>query len=273
MKFSNFKIILLILITILLILNFTYNVYAHEEDEEASSDLNQYLLSTSLNYILIASIIVIVSTLIAIFYKKKTEKVKWFLFILIVIPVILSTLYLTGSTIYLNLVSETRGPVHWHADFEIWNCGEAVDLIDPMGLLNRIGTSVSHEHGDNRIHVEGIVVEKRHVDLHSFFEVVGGSLTNNYFAIPTNKGIIEMRNGDLCNGLVGKLQAFVYKTENNIVNQEKLEDFEEYILSPYSTIPPGDCIILEFSQDKEKTEHICNSYKIAIEKGDIEYGS
>ena len=181
-------------------------------------------------------------------------------------------MYLTGSTIYLNVVSESKGPVHWHADFEIWNCGEAIDLIDSTGLSNRVGIPVLHEHGDNKIHVEGIVVEKSHADLHSFFEAVGGSLTNNYFAVSTNKGIIEMRNGDLCNGVAGKLQAFIYKTENNVVKQEKLENFDEYVLSPYSNTPPGDCIILEFNEDKDKTEHICNSYKIAIEKGDIEYG-
>ena len=55
---------------------------------------------------------------------------------------------------------------------------------------------------------------------------------------------------------------FLYK-------QEKLDDFVEYILSPYQTIPPGDCIIFEFGELKDKTNYICETYKVAIDKGDL----
>jgi len=218
---------------------------------------------------------VIISIIAITFSKEKTEKTKWIFFLAIIIPVILTTAYLTGSTIYLNLISETKGPVHWHADFEIWNCDEKIELIKPEGFSNRVGTPVFHEHGDNRIHVEGVVVDSVEVDLHSFFEVIGGTLTNNYLSVPTNNGIIEMRDGNLCNGNPGKLQGFLFKiknpedTKNWVFEQRKLDDFEDYILSPYSQIPPGDCITIEFDVEKENTNKICETYKVAVQRGDL----
>ncbi|MCH8003169.1 MAG: hypothetical protein IH934_00930 [Nanoarchaeota archaeon] len=264
-----------ILLLIVVIILFSFAAYSHEEEiKEERKDIGESLSFSSKNYVMIAAVIAGILVLLSIYNKEKDES-KMFLFLGIVIPIILATAYLAGSTIYLNLISETKGPVHWHADFEIWNCGKKVDLIDPKGLSNRIGTPVFHEHGDDRIHVEGVVVKKKDVDLHTFFEVVGGSLTNNYLAIPTNDKVVEKGNGDLCNGKQGKLQVFLYKiqnpedTKNWIFEQEKLEDFEDYVLSSYSQIPPGDCIIIEFDVQKETTEHICESYKVAFERGDL----
>jgi len=267
------------LLLILVIILFSFVVFSHAEDEVGESeDLGETLKSTSANYIMIASIIVGILILFAIYNKDRDEKTKIFLFVGIVIPIILATVYSAGSTIYLNLISETQGPVHWHADYEVWNCGEKIDLINPTGLSNRVGNPVFHEHGDDRIHVEGVVTEKNNVDLHNFFNVIGGILSNNYITMPTDNEIVELRNGDLCNGEEGKLQVFLYKiknpdaTKNWIFEQQKLENFEDYILSPYSQIPPGDCIIIEFDAEKEKTEHICETYKTTMQRGELNGG-
>ena len=148
-------------------------------------------------------------------------------------------------------------------------------MIEPKGLSNRIGTPVFHEHADSRMHVEGVVVDTAEVDLHNFFEVIGGSLTNDYLSVLTDERIIEISNGNLCNGNSGKLQVFLYKiknpedTKNWEFEQQKLNNFEDYILSPYSRIPPGDCIIIEFGEEKERTDHICETYKVAEQRGDL----
>ena len=257
-------------------------VFAHVEDEviheEETIDLEQYIRSTSSNYIMIASIIVGVLILFAIYNKDKSEKTKIFLFLGIIIPIVLATIYSAGSTIYLNIISETQGPVHWHADFEIWDCGQKIDLINPTGFSNRVGNPVFHEHGDDRIHVEGVVVEKKDVDLHSFFEVVGGIINDDYLYFPIDDGYVEISNEDLCNGQEGKLQMFLYKVvnpddnKNWIFEQQKLENFEDYVLSPYSQIPPGDCIIIEFDAEKESTERICSSYEVVIQRGELSGG-
>lgn len=172
------------------------------------------------------------------------------------------TAYLIWSTISINQASITKGPVHWHGDFEIWNCGKELDLIDPKGLFNRVGTPVLHEHNDKRIHVEGAVMQTSDISLREFFRVVGGKMTPFSLKIPTNDGVIEMKNGDLCRGDHGQFQVFAYQTKGDGFSQQKLQDPLNYVLSPYSSIPPGDCIILEFDVPKERTDKICLQYRI-----------
>ncbi len=263
------------------------NIYAHGEEELPSADtggdgLVDYFASTSVYYVLIGSAIVILITLVSIFYKKKNNNTKWVLFLFILIPVVLVTFYITGATLYLNYISHTKGPVHWHADFEIWNCGEEIDLIDPEGFSNRVGNPVFHEHGDNRIHVEGVVINKKQASLHRFFDFVGGNLDDDLLELPTNDGILNVRNGDLCNGEKGELQVFVYKVLNpaDVKNWEyeqvKIDDFENYVLSQYQNVPPGDCIIVEFDIEKNKTDKICTTFEVGSEQGHLteeEHGS
>ena len=269
------KVYLLLIGILLISLNLAF-VLAHVEEEEIEEiSLHDQLKSTSLNSILIATVIVTVLVIISLYKVEKSEKLKVFLFLGIAIPVLIATFYSAGSTIYLNTISETKGPVHWHADYEVWVCDKKIDLIKPKGLSNRIGNPLFHDHGDDRIHVEGVVVSKSHVDLHSFFETIGGDLDNNKLEFPTDEEVLEVKNGDSCNGKPGKLQVFLYRikntedTKNWIFEERKVENFENYILSPYSQIPPGDCIIIEFGQEKLTTEHICETYKNAIIRGEL----
>jgi len=268
MNIGRVSIFLLVLIVVLPIIN------AHEGDVDPAGEITdgnevQKFQENSIKIIIIASVIVIALILISLFVKTKPESLKIILFSSILVVVLLATFYVTYMTIAINLVSETKGPVHWHADFGIYKCGERLDLVDPQGVSNRIGTSVFHEHGDNRIHVEGVIIDKRDADLHNFFRVIGGELTNTKLKLATNTGMLEVNNGDLCNGKPGKLQGFVYKTEGSKYDQLKMDKLQDYILNPYQLVPPGDCIIIEFDEEKEKTENICETYRIAIEKGEI----
>lgn len=253
-----------------------------EEEQESTEEQGsgekdstaEQLIKTTIQYTILVTIIVLLLIFISLFCKK-TEAQKWFLFLGIAIPVVLVTLYAAGATIYLNIISETKGPVHWHADYEIWNCGEQLELVKPTSLMNRVGTPVFHEHNDNRIHVEGVVHKKSEVSLHDFFTAVGGMLRTSTLALPTDMGLVEIHNGDLCNGKPGTLQIFLYRVTNPnpaqksgfLYEQIKLDDFEDYILAPYATIPPGDCLIIEFDEEKEKTDKICETYTIALQEG------
>ncbi len=277
---NNFSVIVLLIFLVIFSMSL---VNAHEEDEEEPQlelKIDERAKSTSFLLISISSAIIALAVIISIFFKNKYPKLKIVLFLLILLPTIITTIYLVSATIYKNKLSETNGPVHWHADFEIWNCNNKVDLTNPSGLLNRVGTSLFHEHGDNRIHIEGVVLKKSEVDLYSFFEVIGGYLSNEILIVPTNAGNIEIKNNDFCNNEEAKLQVFLYSITNPDPNkksgfmykQEKLEDFQEYVISPYQNIPPGDCLIIEFSEEKEKTDKLCESYKTAIEKGDLREG-
>lgn len=271
------------------------------------------------------SILIGVLLAVALLKKEPNEATKQFLFWGMVIPIIFVTLFLAVETVLKNEQSVTGGPVHWHADYDIYVCGQEklgqtsrapyqfiphlsenpvafspfrrvltlqrdagfiprafahegeeeeqkLDVKDPTGFTNRIGPSDFHEHGDNRIHVEGVVEHLEDVSLGKFFEAIGGELTPTSMRLPTNHGEVIVKNGMECpGGQPGTWQVFVYKTrEGDIVTQEKLANFVDYVLSPYSTIPPGDCIILEFdSETKNRTEKICPFYQIAIEKGEL----
>ncbi|MDP3917160.1 MAG: hypothetical protein Q8Q42_02625 [Nanoarchaeota archaeon] len=271
------------LFILLLLISF---VFAHE-DEEGLEDFKDDTIEPNegifrdflpASFIITIFIFSLIPILYLIFYKRSFSK-KHILFWIIVYIVGSVTLVVVADTINLTLNSETKGPVHWHADFQIWNCGEELDLVEPEGMLNRIGTELFHEHNDGRMHAEGIINDVGSVDLHNFFNFIGGNLIGTSFNVPTDNGVVEAENGDLCNGESGEVQIFLYKVVNSfakqksgfLVEQSKVD--ENYVLSGYQDVPPGDCIIVEFDKKKDKTDKICETYKIAIEKGDMIYGN
>jgi hypothetical protein len=226
------------------------------------------------SYAILFGAAVILALLVVLTLRKKqhSQDFKQFLFSAILIFVAAPTLYITAATVYKNVVSASNGPVHWHADFEIWNCGQQVNLKDPDGRLsNKIGTATLHEHNDNRIHVEGVAQLLHDASLGEFFHVVGGELTSTSVTIPTNAGPLPLTNGSICgNGLEGKLQVFVYQTDQEgYYMQKKLTDPQNYVISPYTNVPEGDCVIVEFGQEKDKTEHLCRSYDVAKYNGTL----
>ncbi|TSC65794.1 MAG: hypothetical protein CEO21_330, partial [Microgenomates group bacterium Gr01-1014_80] len=138
------------------------------------------------------------------------------------------------------------------------------------GLSNKVGTEVIHEHNDNRIHIEGVLLDPHNAEVSHFFELIGGELHNDHINVPTDKGIVSLQNGQTCpDQTPATLQVFVYKTQGDTFSQTKLSDPEAYIISPHSQVPPGDCIIIEFGPVREKTDKLCNFYKVAVQKGDL----
>lgn len=208
-------------------------------------------------------------------YEDRIEKYKGILFGVIVFIALTSTFYLVGATVYLNNSSQTKGPVHWHADFEIWRCGQQIQLKSPSDFLsNKIGTAVFHEHGDKRIHVEGAVVDLQDVTLGNFFKVIGGNFDNTEVSVPINAipYTTNLRDTASCDsGVVGRLQVFLYKFQGDRIVQEKLSNPKDYILSPQTQVPPGDCIIIELDAMKDRTEKMCKSYEVAIKTGKFKY--
>lgn len=238
--------------------------------EQAGPALDQVIRSNSVKFTVLALGIFFVLTIISVLLKSKSERIKYALYILFVIVALSNTIYLAGSTIYLNQKSTTGGPVHWHADFEIWNCGDKVEVVNPKGLSNKVGTEAVHEHNDNRIHIEGIILEADDASIPHFLKAVGGELRKDHLSIPTEDGVIILENGQFCpDGQVSELQVFVYRTIKGIFSQTKLTNPESYVISPESQVPPGDCIIIEFGKPKEKTDKLCNFYKIELQKGKI----
>lgn len=224
----------------------------------------------SLKVVFAATLILIILAIICLRIKNWTPNLLITLYILIVTTVILATGYLAFSTIFLNVGSFSGGPVHWHADFEIWACGKEVELEKPHGLSNKIGEETLHSHGDNKIHQEGVVVKREDASLGNFFRAVGGNLSQNSLSVPTEAGILQYTNGMNCpGGRIGQVEVFVYQASGRNYRQQKLTAGANYIISPQSQVPPGDCIIVEFDSPKSRTDKLCLSYKVAKQVGKL----
>lgn len=236
-----------------------------------TDDLNEAMTSLSFTAVAIATAVLAILVVLAVLLRDRYPRSKGWLFWGIAVIVILTTFTLIGSTIYLNTVSSSKGPVHWHADFEAWACGEEMDLEDPDGFLsNKTGTPVLHEHDDKRIHLEGVVVEERSASLGEFMKVTGGSITSDSLVFPAEGGKRSFVNGQECNGEPAELQVFAYQTtEDDHYRVEKIDDPAGYIISDESVVPPGDCIIMEFDTTPETTDKMCEQYEIALKIGDL----
>ena len=170
--------------------------------------------------------------------KKKEKKAVFILYVAITAAI---TLYMAGGTVYLNFTSATGGPIHWHADFEIWVCGQKLEIQNSEGLENKVGDAMVHTHDDDRIHIEGVLQHMNEASVGEFFEKIGGEFTGDTLTVPLiDKSVRTWRNGDTCHdGNPGKIRFFINGKENF--------DFGKYIIAPYPDVPPGDFLNITFS--------------------------
>lgn len=266
----------------------------------ATGDLEATISNLSTTAVLAGSAALIVLVLLAVLLNKRMPGIKPALFGLIIIVVMGVTLTISGGTIYLNVKSATGGPVHWHADIEFWACGNELELRDPHGVLsNKIGTPTLHEHNDKRIHLEGVPVSLPHdASLGKFMTVVGGEISSEALLVPLNEQkyfedaheeadgdgpgapqpeevepfimtskdgkYAKFVNGEKCGDQPAEVQVFAYKynRDDKTYRQTKVERPQDYQISPYSDVPPGDCVIFEFAPKKDRTDKLCQQYGV-----------
>ncbi len=220
---------------------------------QETSNSNPY---SPVQYVVYSSIwLVLISVGSIIFKDKIKDNNKKYIFWIMVLPVVLSALYLSGYTIYENITSETNGPVHWHADYQVLTCGNKLDLVNPTFPKNKIGSPLLHEHNDDRIHIEGTVNNLEDISLGKYFEVIGGKLEEGHLIYNTVQGIKEYKDGDECNGTPSSLKVYV--------NGERIEDYADYLYYPDPLVPPGDCIIISFDPSESETiDILCESWEV-----------
>jgi len=251
--------------------------------------------SLALRVVVTAAIVLMLLTILAAFINDRNPKLKLPIFILMAITMAGSTLVLIGSTVYLNISSDSGGPVHWHAAIEYWACGNQLEFRDPEGKFsNKIGTSTSHEHDDKILHLEGVIVDKEtDASLGGLMNSLGAYISSSELIIPLNdnpgswfedshEGIIanqafvapyienlqeigtvaEFQDGQSCGDEEADVQVYVFKYngENDVYWQEKLTAPESYIINEEPNIPPGDCLVIEFGPTKERTDKLCSQY-------------
>lgn len=241
-------------------------VFAHEGEEvleNVAPSLGDIIRANSIKFTVIASILLVILLVLSHFFKERNATLKKILFWAIIFVIVVNTLYLSLSTIYLNISSKSGGPVHHHADFEIYNCGQQVEVKKSEGLSNKVGSELVHTHNDKRMHIEGVILDPHQLSIGHFFENLGGELNNGILVVPTEKGQLSLKDRGFCpDGSKAVLQVFVYSTHDKFFEQKKLIDFEDYQISPFTQVPPGDCVILEFGPPKLRTDKLCESYQI-----------
>lgn len=277
------------------------NLYVEQDDLEGD------ITSMSLRIVGVSALALFILIGIAILTKDKVEALKKPLFIMMATIMAGSTLFLGASTVYLNISADSGGPVHWHADIEFWVCDNEIELIDPTGFSNKVGTSTLHEHNDRRIHLEGVVVDdKNDASLGKFMHVIGGAITDSALVIPVNpdgtifedeydgdgpsdpfpnaandyvvtsngKRYVKVLNGQTCSGVPSEVQVFVYQfnKEDDTYKQVKLANPKDYTIADDSIVPPGDCVIFEFGPSKDKTDKLCEQYGVRDDERCIEFG-
>lgn len=279
-----------------------------------TEDLETFISNLSLTVTTVGSILVIVLLLIAIIVdkqkSKKAKRLKLPLFVAICVVVLGTTFTISGGTVYLNVNSATGGPVHWHADFEMWACGNELELRDPYGFLsNKIGTATYHEHDDKRIHVEGVPISLPYdYSLGKFMNVVGGDITNETLVVPLNSDkffedgegeldgdgnpkpapeliepfihtekdgkVARFVNGQKCGEQPAEVQMFAmhFNDKAKTYTQTKVTDLPNYMPAKEATVPAGDCIIIEFAPRMDRTDKLCKQYGVRDKDRCTEFG-
>ena len=111
----------------------------------------------------------------------------------------------------------TKGPVHWHANFEVELCGQKQDFTSYGSGQHHAGLSLLHTHGDGVIHIEGAILKQEDIALGKFFDGID---------IPFDRDrIMDKKNGDECSpGKPGQVKMFVDGVPST--------EFRDYIPKP-----------------------------------------
>lgn len=232
---------------------------------------------------------------VAVLFINASEKFKFTIFTMMATVMIGATLILVTSGIYITTNSDSRGLTKRQAGIEFWVCGNQINLIDPSGISDKTGSSTVYESNDNLAHIEGVVVDDS-IDgtLGKFMHAVGGVLLDDTLIIPVNpdgsifssdslgNGIsdpypreankfltlvgqtryVKALNGQLCGDKPSEVQVFAYSfdKDSDTYQQTKLVHPQDYVFADEDTVPPGDCVIVEFGPKKDKTDKLCQGY-------------
>ncbi len=127
----------------------------------------------------------------------------------------------------------TVGKIHWHANFDVYLCGERQEFTKGYDFEeDRIGTLQLHTHNDNVIHIEDRVIKKEDIALGRFFDII---------RIPfDNDKIMNKKNGDICPNTEKSGSVSMYV--NGVENDE------------YRNFVPKPCTSVNIQQDCDKIE-------------------
>lgn len=153
--------------------------------------------------------------------KKSKKKKRVILWAAIVVVVAASGYLIAALASQEKVVPYSKGQVHWHAKLRVFMCGEEKLMPSPFGS-EHLGTPLLHTHDDRLIHIEGTVWKPEDIMLGKYMGAIGQNFKD--------EELIDKRNGDLCNGVPGKVKLFVNGKENPSLTRYIIQDDDEYEL-------------------------------------------
>lgn len=208
--------------------------FAHEAE---TVNRSPFLEPVRNDFILYPSVFIIILAVIASVLRPKMGNFnKKAFFVMFAVAILSVTAYLDAVVLYTNYVSVTHGPIHWHAAIDFTICGKDMPLI-----REELAEDESmHTHGDGLIHIETTPITWEDLEIHHFFEDIGGEFTNTSLTYPSENGTVNVKNGDLCpDGHPGTLLMYV--------NGRLEPKMDSYIISPVESQTVGlDKILIVF---------------------------
>ena len=212
----------------------------------------------------------------------------------------------------LQLRSDSFGSQHRAANIEFWVCGtELQPLVQSSWLGDTLGEkNFYYTHSNKQLSRSGYVMdEQTNASLGAFFEAIGGSVQADSISLPvsddqvgwlmpadrqdgdpqgdmtteflesyvrsTQPKLLELSDGMRCpDGSSGKLQVFAYDIDyaNNTYTQTKIEQPDDFILDAGAAEQPYQCLIVEFSESRERTNKLCESIGVRDKLRCSEFG-
>ncbi len=127
--------------------------------------------------------------------------------------------------------------VHWHAYPEVVVCGEKKVLPFPATESQHVGSGLLHTHkSENWIHMEGTLDIASPPKLAEYFKNIGVEFSSERLAWKAGNGAdidasvpaVDKKNGDDCNGSVGKWKMLVNGKESEDWGGHRIFDGEKY---------------------------------------------
>ena len=161
--------------------------------------------------------------LIYLSYKQKRKLLTYFIVFIFLILISYGGYGLFKKSAEKEATAYTKTNVHWHTYPKVIICGEEKELPYPLGQ-GHLGNALLHTHSppDNFMHIEGKVYSADEIKLGKYFEVLGIKFTQSQ--------IFDKKNGDLCNGKLGKLKMFVNDIENFELNNYVIKDKDNILI-------------------------------------------
>lgn len=258
-----------------------------------ASNIEANILATIRDIVLIGSALVVV-LLLYIWIHRHTAR-PLFAYVVAGTSFIVLTI-ITMSAVVLHLQSDSIGRQHRQANVEFWVCGTEVT---PFEQRNRLGDGTFYyQSTDKQITRSGYVSDELHdASLGAFFQTAGGSIQADSIVLPLSNdpsqwlmpseqqdgdaqgnmtsefleryvrtarrySLLELSDGLRCpDGSTGELQVFSFRIDydNQTYQQEKIVDPDDLIIEPANSQQPNQCLIIEFAENKNRTNKLCES--------------